>query len=996
MSLFRFVLLLIAILVSSIFGQSPCTIPFTVSVSNLQSCEGQANVKITAVVKIGATTPNQNNYNFQWRIKENGIFRNMTTSLDNNNYTGFKSSSLNIKNTLIALNNAEYRCVATLKSNNTCTATSGSAFLNVIPKPTFISPTTNQTLSICKGVTAIFTTTIKDYSNSSTSKWLSKIGTNAAVEIINNFKESDGTKYEIINTPNGLNSYISTLKVSNTSTSVLNKNFYHSNIFSCNNTIFNSVNFRITFLPDNQITSQPSSKFICFDIATSVTLNSNAITNSVFKWQTFQNNTWSYVQDNTVFSGATTKDLKANILDLSLNNTKYRVEISGNCGSPVYSTEATITVLPKAKIVSTTPSPYYYCSNNGEINLQVVMTGNLAGVPTWSRNNVGTITNPFTGGTQTIITNTDGTQTLNFKISPADVIYNLNKFKISIPTCEATPVTSSDIETRANNLLFEATSTPAILELCEGGASKDVSTSTTPALTQQGMSYKWQKSTSNGGFVDINPTDPNFVISNAKITVKPLTGSIPILNNAKLRLVYANSCDTKNGPETILRVYPSLAVQISPSEAVICNGSNLTLNATANGPVTSYRWQMQAPTGTIFNNLTNNANQVFRILGANTAMLLISNVTNSPTARQNSKFRISIRGMCGTNIVSNISTLKIANVEYASPSVNLTSNKPYPTSGEEIEFTATTLNAGPTPFFKWYVNNAVIPTATNNKLLINTLKNNDIVKVELTPTVFCSGMTVSTQTYTTPIKNLIAILLKNSSNPHTFSIYTQDHNSTTLNTYTKNSLTEFNSIADDIDNDGIQDLGQLNLINLSALTSEIIILPKTSPQNDDTPLKLAVDYTTNRITGVLKRNQVETTFSTLESDLYTIDESTTGLTKFKLNIPEETNTSNPAFDFFTTNLTNETELKSTDQNFQVTIKSGVILSNPSLKIFKLQGETVDLVKEITVLSAVNQFTWDKKNSSNITISEGTYKYTITGNIGIASEAIEFSNQFIYK
>ncbi len=926
--MFRYTLFILLFSIRYIFGQVQCS-NFTVTINNLQVCVGGQAI-ISAEIRIGNTTRPNNLYRFTWQIKENGSFRNITPI---NNNPNINNGTLTYNNTPFTLNNAEHRCIARLNSNTACTSTSNSSSLTVVPLP-IILPNTKQTISICKGSTTTFTTTIQNYSNTNTAKWFSRLGTNNPVEILNNFIETDGTKYEITHIPNGLNSYISRLKITNASNSVLSKNFYHSNVSSCSTNPFRSSDFTVNFYPENQVNLQPINQSVCFDVvASSVTFRTLAsnTSNAVYKWQTFQNNSWNYITDNSIFNNTNTKDLKINISDQALHNTKYRAEITNtnNCGIPVFSNEATLSVLPLAKIISSTPSPNYYCVG-GEINLAVEVRGHISGIPTWSRQQ-GNVSNPFTQGQQTNVQNTDGSQSIRLKITGADNSFNTNRFRVAIPTCATNPVLSSDIETRANTPLVQS-NFPPNLNLCVGSSSQNITTAlTTP--NQQGISYQWQrKYVTDQSFTNIESNNNyfSFLTNPTSLTVNPITGSLSILDNAKVRLVYTNTCGVYNGGETSIRVYPPLAVQVSPSESVICIGSNISLNAVVNGPVTNYLWLTQIPRGTTYGQLDNNSNATFRVSGANSSNLSISNITNPPipNSRHNTMFKVRVSGLCGSNIIStNQNTLKFANVEYANASVNIIPDKTYPTAGETIVFsTLNQIRLGPTPSYKWYVNNVLVPSATSNSLSLNNLSNGNVIKVEATPSVFCSGMEIAQKEFPiTSIKNLIAINLKDNSNPHTFSIFSKDYNTTGLNNYTKNSLTQFSSIADDIDKDGTQDLGQLNLTNLSPLTSEIIIQPQVSAQNDDTPLKLIVDYTTNDITSVLIRNQGQTSFSTLDSDLYTIDRSINGLTKFKINAPDQVDLTNTAFDFYTTNLTNETELKSTDSNFLVTIKSGIIL-----------------------------------------------------------------------
>lgn len=77
-------------------------------------------------------------------------------------------------------------------------------------------------------------------------------------------------------------------------------------------------------------------------------------------------------------------------------------------------------------------------------------------------------------------------------------------------------------------------------------------------------------------------------------------------------------------------------------------------------------------------------------------------------------------------------------------SVNITANTTAQVCKlDTLTFTATPTNGGPTPQYQWTINSSPIPGATGTVFRINTLSNNDTVRVRITPSESCDGQKLS-------------------------------------------------------------------------------------------------------------------------------------------------------------------------------------------------------------------------------------------------------------
>lgn len=142
----------------------------------------------------------------------------------------------------------------------------------------------------------------------------------------------------------------------------------------------------------------------CEDDSSTISIDSNADT---YQWEAFDGTNWITITNNTLYSGATTKDLAISNTPTSLNNQKYRVQlgkIGNSCGDT--SNEITLTVNPKPVILNAVVQ-LNQCADNAaeittinlsqaEINISTDPTVTFEYYETQAKANAGGITNQIT------------------------------------------------------------------------------------------------------------------------------------------------------------------------------------------------------------------------------------------------------------------------------------------------------------------------------------------------------------------------------------------------------------------------------------------------------------------------------------------------------------------------------------------------------------------------------------------------------------------------
>jgi hypothetical protein len=225
--------------------------------------------------------------------------------------------------------------------------------------------------------------------------------------------------------------------------------------------------------------------------------------------------------------------------------------------------------------------------------------------------------------------------------------------------------------------------------------------------TNQGSAptYQWFQ---NNVPVGTGLTYTSSTLSNNDVIKVELTSNAPC--TAPL-VVSSNLITTTVNP----LLTPTIGIASNAPSNTIYVGTSVTFsiaNQTNQGSAPTYKWfknNIQVGTGLTYTT---------------------SNLANNDVV----KVELTSNAICITPsvVLSNLITTTV--LPLLIPSVALTSNALNQSIclGTSVTFTATPTHGGTTPIYKWFKNNVVIPGATANTLIINTLVNGDAIKVELT------------------------------------------------------------------------------------------------------------------------------------------------------------------------------------------------------------------------------------------------------------------------
>ena len=488
--------------VSGICPVSPITSnAATISVATSLSITGQpAVVTICAgnntsftVTAVGAGT-------FQWQVSADGgaTFTDITNGAV---YSGATTATLSLTGTPATLNGNRYRCKLSSSCGN---GTSTAASLTVNTLPAITAQPSNATL--CAGSNNTFSVTATGTgityqwqlsANGCTGPWTDiPTATSSSLVLTGINTVQNNTGYRCVIT--------GTCTPSATSSCAL-----------------------LTVVVPVSITSQPASQTICEGSNTSFTVAGSGA-GVIYQWQvsTDGGGTYSNVSNTGVYTGATTATLTITGAAFSLNNNRYRCQLSNaTCTTPAVSGAAILTVntLPA---ISAQPQSATICTNGNNTfsvtasgsgivyQWQVSITGGCAG--TWVNISNGGV---YTGATSATLT-----------ITAAPVSMNGYAYRCIISgTC--TPVATSNCALLTVGSAVTITTQPTDQTICSGS-----NPSFTVAGNGTGILYQWQLST-DGGTTWTN-------IAGATSNTYTLTGATVTANNNRFRCQLSNATCT--------------------------------------------------------------------------------------------------------------------------------------------------------------------------------------------------------------------------------------------------------------------------------------------------------------------------------------------------------------------------------------------------------------------------------------------------------------------
>lgn len=335
----------------------------TTQPSNANGCVGGSTT--ISVVATGGTPT------YQWQVNPGSGFVNVVPSAT---YSGETTATLTISNITAGMNGYLYRVIIA----NTCTPSfnSNQATLSVGAVATLNSSPSNA--SVCPGANTSF---VVSASNATSYQWQVNPGS-GFVNI------TPGAPYSGENT--------ATLTITNVTVS-MNNYQYRCVIGSCPSAI-NSNSATLTVPAPVSITTQPANATVCEGQGATFSVTATGTVGS-YQWQVSTDGGTTY----TNISGANATSLTLPAVTPALNNTRYRVVITGTCGN-VTSNVGILTVNP-LPVFTLGTIPSFLCTSDPAVTLTASVSGGV-----WTGNGV-------SGSTFTPSSSNVGNQTVTYTVT---------------------------------------------------------------------------------------------------------------------------------------------------------------------------------------------------------------------------------------------------------------------------------------------------------------------------------------------------------------------------------------------------------------------------------------------------------------------------------------------------------------------------------------------------------------------------------------------------
>jgi len=341
-----------------------------------------------------------------------------------------------------------------------------------------------------------------------------------------------------------------------------------------------------------------------------------------------------------------------------------------------------------------------------------------------------TNTGIYSGATTAMLTLTAATTTVN------GYLYRC----IASSSNGCTPDTSNDGTLAVTGTAPSISAHPSNAAICSGS-------NTTFSVTASGTSLSYQWEVHNGSSWS-NVTNTG-IYTGATTATLTLTGASSAVNSYQYRCVVTGSVSpTATSNAATLTVNTAPAISTHPFNNTICSGGNTTFSVGATGSSLTYQWQVH--NGSSWSNVTNTGIYT----GATTATLTLTGATTSVNTYQ---YRCVVSGTCTPSATSNAATLTIN----TAPAISAHPSNSTICSGNNTTFNVTATGSSLT--YQWEVHNGsswsnvtntgIYTGATTNTLTltgattaVNTYQYRCVVSGACTPSATSNAATLTINT----------------------------------------------------------------------------------------------------------------------------------------------------------------------------------------------------------------------------------------------------------
>ncbi|MCK5136464.1 MAG: PKD domain-containing protein [Bacteroidales bacterium] len=439
---------------------------------------------------------------------------------------------------------------------------------------------------------------------------------------------------------------------------------------------------QLTLKYDPALVAHPADQTICEADGTGFAVNAGLTSNPIYQWQVSYDGggAWLDLGDTAVYNGTSTDSVAVISAASRFNGYQYKVVVTGECGTPIESNVATLTIDERPEILQH-PSDITVCEG-----LPVSFSVN-AGVTSgvvyqWE----------VDMGSGFVVL---GDTALVYSGTAADVLNVLNpesrfngyEYRAVVSGVCPVPQTSNPALLIVNEIP-EIVTQPLDATICENESPLFI----VNAGVTSGASYQWQVSYNGGGaWSDLG--DTAIYTGTASNTLR-LTG-VPSTNDGNLyHVVVSGLCvPAVTSADVTLTVRERPEIIQQPSDTIVCEGVparfDVDAGVTANA---AYQWQVNMNDGNGFNDF---GDTLGIYTGSSQAVLQIL----VPASRFNGyQYRVIVSGDCIPPQVSNTATLTVNEL----PEITV---EPVDKTICEEQNTFFTVSSGVTtnPLYQWQV-----------------------------------------------------------------------------------------------------------------------------------------------------------------------------------------------------------------------------------------------------------------------------------------------------